>query len=89
MTPSVGSSGADAADALVIGIDVGTTNSKGVACRADGTIVARARFERETTRWHDTPIPYIRSCRRGGRLPGSLDASRARAALLTFSFYLA
>ncbi len=44
-TPSSRSSGAEAADALVIGIDIGTTNSKGVACRADGTIVARARLE--------------------------------------------
>jgi xylulokinase len=32
-----------AADAVVLGIDIGTTNSKGVACRADGTIVAHAR----------------------------------------------
>ncbi len=31
-----------AADAVVIGIDIGTTNSKGVACLADGTVVAHA-----------------------------------------------
>ncbi len=29
-------------DGLVIGIDIGTTNSKGVACRGDGTVVAEA-----------------------------------------------
>lgn len=35
----------------VIGIDIGTYSSKGVVCRADGTIVAEARVE------HDVSIP--------------------------------
>ncbi len=34
-----------ASDALVIGVDIGTTNSKAVACRLDGRIVAEARME--------------------------------------------
>jgi xylulokinase len=68
MTPPHGSAGPDPVDALVIGIDIGTRNSKGVACRADGTVVARARLEHrvssprpgwfeldaETVLWGDT-----------------------------------
>lgn len=59
---------------IVIGIDIGTTNSKGVACRPDGTVVASARFEHgistpqagwfehdaEEVWWSDT----VRICRR-------------------------
>ena len=35
---------------LAIGLDIGTTNSKGVACRADGVVVASARLEHEVSR---------------------------------------
>jgi xylulokinase len=34
--------GARVSDAVVIGIDIGTTNSKAVACRGDGTVLAEA-----------------------------------------------
>ena len=68
MRPLRGSVGAATADALVIGIDIGTNNSKGVVCRTDGTVVARARLEHrvssprpgwfeldaETVLWGDT-----------------------------------
>ena len=68
MTPLRGSVGPVPVDALVIGVDIGTRNSKGVACRADGTVVARARLEHavsshrpgwyeldaETVLWGDT-----------------------------------
>jgi xylulokinase len=40
-------------DAIVIGIDIGTTNAKGVACRTDGTVVADVQREHEVA----TPQP--------------------------------
>lgn len=39
-------------DRVVIGIDIGTSNSKAVAARADGTVVARARVA------HDVATPH-------------------------------
>lgn len=44
---------ADATDAVVVGIDVGTTYSKAVAVRADGSILAEARSEHAVS----TPRP--------------------------------
>lgn len=44
---------ADATDAVVVGIDIGTTYSKAVAVRADGSILAEARSEHEVI----TPRP--------------------------------
>lgn len=39
-------------DRVVIGIDIGTTNSKGVAVRADGTVIAEARLAHEVATPH-------------------------------------
>lgn len=39
-------------DEIVIGIDIGTTNSKGVACRADGTVMAQVRTEHAVSTPH-------------------------------------
>lgn len=52
MTATRGRPAGGADDALVIGIDIGTTNAKGVACRPDGTIVA------EVTREHAVSTPH-------------------------------
>ena len=38
------------ADPVVLGIDIGTTNSKAVACLADGTVIAQARRAHEVGR---------------------------------------
>ncbi len=38
------------ADAVVLGVDIGTTNSKGVACLGDGTVVARAMRSHDVSR---------------------------------------
>lgn len=43
----------DAVDAVVVGIDIGTSSSKAVAVRVDGTIVAQVRSEHAVT----TPRP--------------------------------
>ena len=46
---------ADRADGVVVGIDIGTTDSKGVACLADGTVVAHARVGHAV----DRPAPGL------------------------------
>ena len=80
-----------ALDAVVLGIDIGTTNAKGVACRPDGTIVARARrahavdrpasghveHDAETVWWGDT----VALCRELVAAVG--DAARIRAIAIT------
>lgn len=52
MTSTLGGPRRAGADAVVIGIDIGTTNAKGVASLADGTIVA------EVSREHAVSSPH-------------------------------
>jgi xylulokinase len=52
MTSTQGRPSSGGADAVVIGIDIGTTNAKGVASLADGTIVAEASREHEVSSPH-------------------------------------
>ena len=41
---------------LLLGIDIGTYSSKGILCRPDGTIIAKARADHEmSTQNRDTP----------------------------------
>lgn len=52
MTETTARPGSSRDDLVVIGIDVGTTNSKAVAARADGTVLAEARLAHEVSTPH-------------------------------------
>jgi len=91
MIPAGAAAAVPSVGPLVFGIDIGTTNSKGVACLADGTVVARARREHrvaspqpgwfeldaETALWADT----VAICRQ--LLAGIGDARSVRAVAVT------
>lgn len=90
MTPTRGPGGADH-DAIVIGIDIGTTNAKGVACRTDGTIMAEVQREHDVATprpgWveHDAEVAWwgdtVAICR--ALLAEIADPARVRAVTVT------
>lgn len=78
-------------DPVVLGVDIGTSRSKGVACRSDGTVVAHARRTHEVDRpapgWveHDAEAVWwgdtVALCRDLVEAVG--DPSRIRAVAVT------
>ncbi len=93
MTSPVPAASQATGDEIVIGMDIGTTNSKGVACRVDGTVVAQVRLEHQVSSphrgWveHDADAVWwadvVTICRRLLKEVGSGQAATVRALAVT------